>query len=64
MVRVFRHRKNNEGAEVYELLLGRFQRKPNRTSRNKVKVSVVQSCPTLCDLMDYILPSSSVHEIL
>ena len=63
MVRVFRHRKNNEGAEVYELL-GRFQRKPNRTSRNKVKVSVVQSCPTLCDLMDYNLPSSSVHEIL
>ena len=25
---------------------------------------VIQSCPTLCDPMDYSLPGSSVHEIL
>ena len=25
--------------------------------------SVAQSCPTLCDLMDYSLPGSSVHGI-
>ena len=24
---------------------------------------VAQSCPTLCDSMDYSLPGSSVHEI-
>ena len=30
----------------------------------KVKVLAAQSCPTLCDPMDYILPASSVHEIL
>ena len=28
------------------------------------KVLVAQSCPTLCDLMDYSLPGSSVHAIL
>ena len=30
----------------------------------KVKVLVTQSCPTLCDPMDSILPGSSVHGIL
>ena len=30
----------------------------------KVKVLVSQSCPTLCDPMDYSLPGSSVHGIL
>ena len=30
----------------------------------KVKVLVVQSCLTFCDLMDYSLPGSSVHRIL
>ena len=30
----------------------------------KVKVIVTQSCPTLCDLMDYSSPGSSVHGIL
>ena len=29
-----------------------------------VKVLVIQSCPTLCDLMDYSPPGSSVHGIL
>ena len=29
----------------------------------KVKVKVAQSCPTLCDPMDYSLPGSSVHGI-
>ena len=28
------------------------------------KVLVAQSCPTLCDLMDYSPPGSSVHGIL
>ena len=28
------------------------------------KVLDAQSCPTLCDAMDYNLPVSSVHEIL
>ena len=28
------------------------------------KVLVTQSCPTLCDPMDYRPPGSSVHEIL
>ena len=30
----------------------------------KVKVLVPQSCPSLCDPMDYNLPDSSVHGIL
>ena len=30
-------------------------------SECSVKVSVAQSCPTLCELMDYSPPSSSVH---
>ena len=30
----------------------------------EVKVLVAQSCPTLCDPMDYSPPGSSVHEIL
>ena len=30
----------------------------------KEKVTVTQSCPTLCDAMDYSLPGSSVHGIL
>ena len=29
-----------------------------------MKVLVFQLCPTLCDLMDYSLPGSSVHVIL
>ena len=33
-------------------------------SQLKVKESeVVQSCPTLCDPMDYSLPGSSIHGI-
>ena len=34
------------------------------TTKVKVKVLVTQSCPTLCDPMDYSPPSSSVHGIL
>ena len=30
----------------------------------KVKMLVAQSCPTLCNTMDYSLPGSSVHRIL
>ena len=30
----------------------------------KVKVSVAQSCPTLCDPMDCSQPGPSVHRIL
>ena len=30
----------------------------------KVKVLVVQLCPTLCDTIDCSLPGSSVHDIL
>ena len=30
----------------------------------KVKVLVAQSCPTLCNPMDYSLPGFSVHGIL
>ena len=30
----------------------------------KVKVLVAQSCPTLCDPMDYSPPGSSVYGIL
>ena len=29
----------------------------------RVNVSVVQSCPTLCDPMDYSPPGSSIHGI-
>ena len=32
--------------------------------RKKVKVSVAQSCPTLCDSMNYTQPVSSVYGIL
>ena len=28
-----------------------------------MKVKVIQSCPTLCDPMDYSLPGSSTHGI-
>ena len=34
------------------------------TTKVIVKVSVTQSCPTLCDPMDYSPPGSSVHGIL
>ena len=30
----------------------------------KVKVSIIQSCPILCNSMDCSLPGSSVHGIL
>ena len=30
----------------------------------KVKVLITQSCPTLCNPVDYSLPGSSVHVIL
>ena len=30
----------------------------------KVKVLVIQLCPTLCNPVDYSLPGSSVHAIL
>ena len=30
----------------------------------KVKVLVTQSCPTLCDAMNWSPPGSSAHEIL
>ena len=30
----------------------------------KVQLLVAQLCPTLCNLMDYSLPGSSVHEIM
>ena len=30
----------------------------------EVKVLIIQFCLTLCNLMDYSLPGSSVHEIL
>ena len=33
------------------------------TLKVQVKVLVTQSCPTLCDPMDYSLPGSSVHGI-
>ena len=44
----------------------------NRTNRGgvcvcvyikKEETKVAQSCPTLCDPMDYSLPGSSIHEI-
>ena len=30
----------------------------------KMKLNIIQSCPTLCDPMDCNLPDSSIHEIL
>ena len=36
----------------------------SKASNNKVKVLGAQLCPTLCDLMDYNQPGSSVHGIL
>ena len=35
-----------------------------KKSLKKVKVLVTQSCPTLCNLMDYSLSGSSIHGIL
>ena len=32
--------------------------------KEKSESEVAQSCPTLCNPMDYILPGSSVHGIL
>ena len=41
------------------------QNRKSRETWNTVhSCPVTQSCPTLCDLMDYTLPSSSVHGIL
>ena len=37
---------------------------PCLSYENEVKILVSQSCLTLCDLMDYNLPGSSVLEIL
>ena len=37
---------------------------PVFTGRNREALCVVQSCPTLCDLMDWGQPGSSVHEII
>ena len=37
---------------------------PWSMDEKKEKVTVTQSCPTLCDAMDYSLPGSSVHGIL
>ena len=31
---------------------------------HKKESEVAQSCPTLCDSMDYSLPGSSIHQIL
>ena len=42
------------------LLLGR---KAMTNLESKVESLVTQSCPTLCDPMDYSLPGSSVHGI-
>ena len=37
---------------------------PNKHFGQPSKVNVVQSCPALCDPLDYSLPGSSVHGIL
>ena len=34
------------------------------TISDSVHTKLLQSCPTLCDTMDYSLPGLSVHEIL
>ena len=36
---------------------------PKGTIERKKESEVAQSCPTLCDPMDYSLPGSSVHGI-
>ena len=36
----------------------------NNSIERKKESEVAQSCPTLCDPMDYSLPGSSIHGIL
>ena len=49
-------REEKNGTLVYFKLL--FTIKEDESERE-----VTQSCPTLCDPMDYSLPGSSLHEI-
>ena len=35
----------------------------NQYFQRESESEVTQSCPTLCDPMDYRLPGSSIHEI-
>ena len=41
-----------------------FSKRKEDMYRHKVKVLVVQTCPTLCDPMDYSLSGSSINGIL
>ena len=40
------------------------ERRKERKKERKKENEVAQTCPTLCNPVDYSLPSSSVHEIL
>ena len=49
---------------VSHFYASKFRWKSNLLKITKVKVSVAQLCPTLCDPMDCNLTGSSVHGIL
>ena len=53
-----------EGTRLFDKELTIYSGFQGGTNGRKVKVYVAQSCPTLCDPMDYGLPVSSVHWIL
>ena len=59
---------NSQDTEATKGLINRSKDKEDRVhiywNIVKVKVLVTQSCPTLCDPMDYSPPGSSVHGIL
>ena len=50
---------------ILVLLICKYKNKYNKVEKNvKVKVLVIDSCPTLCQPMDCSLLGSSVHGIL
>jgi len=49
---------------LFELLEDLHTDFHNEKKKRKKETEVTQSCPTLCDPMDYNLPGSSVHGIL
>ena len=50
-----------DSAEIQRIIIDYYEQL--YSNKMDVCVLVVQSCPTLCDPMDYSPPGSSVHEI-
>ena len=53
----------NTGVGCYFLLQGIFPTQESNMLKKKNSCEVAQSCPTLCDSVDYSLPGSSIYGI-